>query len=193
MISHRNVIANVLQICASDSVARDQIGLQTQTTLGVLPFSHIYGLVLVGLVGHFRGDQVVVLPKFDLTSVLAAVQNYRIEQLSVVPPMLIQMISNREKCDKYDLSSVRWVFSGAAPLGSEVIDDLLKRYPSWRIGQGYGKSFHLRLSIHGMSSVANMCQHRHDGSVALYPQHYRDRHAVRLIRATRSGLYCQDH
>lgn len=140
MISHRNVIANVLQICASDSVARDQIGLQTQTTLGVLPFSHIYGLVLVGLVGHFRGDQVVVLPKFDLTSVLAAVQNYRIEQLSVVPPMLIQMISNREKCDKYDLSSVRWVFSGAAPLGSEVIDDLLKRYPSWRIGQGYGKS-----------------------------------------------------
>ncbi|GJN81302.1 hypothetical protein PLIIFM63780_004835 [Purpureocillium lilacinum] len=140
MISHRNVIANVLQICASDSVARDQIGLQTQTTLGVLPFSHIYGLVLVGLVGHFRGDQVVVLPKFDLTSVLAAVQNYRIEQLSVVPPMLIQMISNRDKCDKYDLSSVRWVFSGAAPLGSEVIDDLLKRYPSWRIGQGYGKS-----------------------------------------------------
>ncbi|UNI24275.1 hypothetical protein JDV02_010035 [Purpureocillium takamizusanense] len=138
MISHRNVIANVLQICASDSVSRAHIGLQTQTTLGVLPFSHIYGLVLVGLVGQYRGDQVVVLPRFDLTNVLAAVQDHRIEQLSVVPPMLIQIISNQEKCAKYDLSSVRWVFSGAAPLGSEVIDDLLKRYPNWRIGQGYG-------------------------------------------------------
>ncbi|POR36409.1 Putative 4-coumarate--CoA ligase 1, partial [Tolypocladium paradoxum] len=139
MISHRNVIANVLQICTADSVARKELGVDTQTTLGVLPFSHIYGLVLVALVGQYRGDQVVVLPKFDLTALLAAVQTYRIEQLSVVPPMLIQIIRNQDKCSKYDLGSVRWVFSGAAPLGCEVIDDLLKLYPKWHLGQGYGK------------------------------------------------------
>ncbi|KND92583.1 putative 4-coumarate--CoA ligase 1 [Tolypocladium ophioglossoides CBS 100239] len=138
MISHRNVIANVVQICAIDSVSRKELGVETQTTLGVLPFSHIYGLVLVALVGQYRGDQVVVLPKFDLTAFLAAVQTYKIEQLSVVPPMLIQIIGNRDKCSKYDLSSVRWVFSGAAPLGSEVIDDLLRLYPKWHLGQGYG-------------------------------------------------------
>ncbi|KYK59858.1 AMP-binding enzyme [Drechmeria coniospora] len=138
MISHRNVIANVVQICTSDSVSRDELGIATQTTLGVLPFSHIYGLVLVGLVGQYRGDQIVVLPKFDLTAVLAAVQRFRIEQLSVVPPILIQIITNKHISAAYDLSSVRWVFSGAAPLGAEVIDDLLKLYPAWRLGQGYG-------------------------------------------------------
>lgn len=139
MISHRNVIANVLQICAADSVSRKELGVDTQTTLGVLPFSHIYGLVLVALVGQYRGDRVVVLPKFDLAVLLAAVQTYRIEQLSVVPPMLIQIIANRDRCSQYDLGSVRWVFSGAAPLGQEVIDDLLKLYPKWHLGQGYGE------------------------------------------------------
>ncbi|PNY28991.1 4-coumarate-CoA ligase 1, partial [Tolypocladium capitatum] len=138
MVSHRNAIANVLQLCCADSVARAELGVETQTALGVLPFSHIYGLVLVGLVAPYRGDQVVVLPGFDLAVLLAAVQTYRIEQLSVVPPILIQIIANQDKCSRYDLSSVRWVFSGAAPLGIEVIRDLLKLYPNWHLGQGYG-------------------------------------------------------
>lgn len=139
MISHRNVIANVLQVCAADSVARKKLGVTTHAALAALPFSHIYGLVLLGHVGPYRGDEAVVLPRFDLAHALAAVQAHRIEQLSVVPPMLIQIISNPEKCAQYDLSSVRWVFSGAAPLGVEVMNKISKRYPKWRLGQGYGE------------------------------------------------------
>lgn len=55
-----------------------------------------------------------------------------------MPPILIQIISNKDKCARYDLSSVRWIFSGAAPLGSEVVERLCELFPKWRLGQGYG-------------------------------------------------------
>ncbi|VUC33245.1 unnamed protein product [Clonostachys rosea] len=137
-VSHRNVIANVIQMALFERVARDKLGVKTQVVLGVLPLSHIYGLVLVGLVSCYRGDEVVVLPRFDLDAFLAAVQRFKIEQLDVVPPILIQIITNQAKCDKFDLSSVRVVFSGAAPLGSELTYDILRKYPKWHVVQGYG-------------------------------------------------------
>jgi len=36
------------------------------------------------------------------------------------------------------LSSVRWLYTGAAPLGSEVVEEVKRQYPKWRVGQGYG-------------------------------------------------------
>jgi acyl-CoA synthetase (AMP-forming)/AMP-acid ligase II len=107
--------------------------------LGVLPFSHIYGLVPVTHLGTFRGDEIIVLPRFELKSFLAAVARFKIEQISVVPPILIQLLSKQDECRRYDLSSIRFVYTGAAPLGRETTDDLLKMYPKWHIGQGYGK------------------------------------------------------
>jgi acyl-coenzyme A synthetase/AMP-(fatty) acid ligase len=49
------------------------------------------------------------------------------------------MLQTRELCRKYDLSSVRFVYSGAAPLGEETISELLSLYPKWVIGQAYGR------------------------------------------------------
>ncbi|KAI5458989.1 hypothetical protein BGZ63DRAFT_490846 [Mariannaea sp. PMI_226] len=137
-ISHRNVIANVLQKTVYDSVGRKAQGLATQVMVGVLPFSHIYGLVAVTHVGTFRGDEIVVLPRFEFKSFLSAVARFKIEQISVVPPILIQILSRQEECRKYDLSSIRFVYTGAAPLGRETAVDLLKVFPNWRLGQGYG-------------------------------------------------------
>lgn len=48
------------------------------------------------------------------------------------------MLQNKETCAKYDLSSVRLVYSGAAPLGDETIRDFKKVYPTWTIAQAYG-------------------------------------------------------
>lgn len=84
MISHRNVIANVLQISAFDSVSRQTLGIKTQACLGVLPFSHIYGLLIISYASTFRGDGVIVMPEFDFEAVLAAVQKYQIALLFVV-------------------------------------------------------------------------------------------------------------
>ena len=139
MISHKNVIANVMQAELHDTPARRKMGIETQVMLGLLPLSHIYGLTLVALLSQHRGDEVIILPRFELDSFLAAVERFRIEQLAVVPPILIQMLANPEKCDRTDLSSVRFAFSGAAPLGGELVEDLKKKYPALHVGQGYGK------------------------------------------------------
>lgn len=58
--------------------------------------------------------------------------------MALVPPIFIQMMSNYAECQKFDLSSVRFIFSGAAPLGKETTIDLNKHWPSWKICQGYG-------------------------------------------------------
>ncbi|WZH48559.1 Regulatory protein [Fusarium acuminatum] len=138
MISHYNVIACTLMIHTFESITRAQDGIDTQVALGLLPFSHIYGLVVIAHIAQYRGDEIVVLQRFQLEQLLAAIQKFRIEQLSVVPPIIVQILSSQDKCKKYDLSCVRLVFSGAAPLGGETIAKLLELYPKWRISQGYG-------------------------------------------------------
>lgn len=84
MISHHNVIANVMQFTAHNSVVADKNGLGPQATLGLLPFSHIYGLVVIAHGGTYRGDGIITLPKFELGSFLEAIQRFRISQLYLV-------------------------------------------------------------------------------------------------------------
>jgi acyl-CoA synthetase (AMP-forming)/AMP-acid ligase II len=84
MITHRNVIANTLQFTVHETVGRKKFGIETQNVVGVLPFSHIYGLVIVGHVSYYRGDQVIVLPKYDLTTFLASIEKHKINSLVIV-------------------------------------------------------------------------------------------------------------
>lgn len=90
MISHRNVIANVLQICTFEKPYRDSLmdmGVQspyTEVALGLLPQSHIYALVVICHATTYRGDQVISLPKFDLRQYLEAIQRFKINTLYLV-------------------------------------------------------------------------------------------------------------
>ncbi|KAL1887869.1 hypothetical protein Sste5346_009927 [Sporothrix stenoceras] len=138
MISHRNVISNVIQISTYESVGRKCAGIDTQVEIGLLPFSHIYGLVVIAHCGSYRGDAIIVLPKFELETFLAAIQTYKIQQLRIVPPIVIRLLRSQDVCSKYDLSTVRFMYTGAAPTGEETINDLRVIYPKWIIGQGYG-------------------------------------------------------
>jgi acyl-CoA synthetase (AMP-forming)/AMP-acid ligase II len=143
MISHLNVIANVVQICAFDKPFRDTLRDPAQkdyleNALGLLPMSHIYALVVICHSGPYRGDGTIILPKFDMQLLLNSIQKLKINSLYLVPPIVILMAKNKQILDKFDLSSVRIIFTGAAPLGKETADDLAAQYPSWLIRQGYG-------------------------------------------------------
>ena len=166
MISHRNVISNVLQIQAFEKIyrnsrrqPRDKFN-PPEIALGLLPQSHIYSLVVICHATTYRGDQVINLPKFEFGQFLSAIQRFKIESLFLVrltlhklllprlltclsylqvPPIIITMANNKSVLDKFDLNSVRVIFSGAAPLGEEVAKNLLKVHSTWKIRQGYGK------------------------------------------------------
>ncbi|KAM0800461.1 phenylacetyl-CoA ligase-like protein [Usnea florida] len=143
MISHRNVISNVLQITAFEKPYRESVRQPggkyvTEVALGLLPQSHIYALVVICHATTYRGDQVISLPKFDLQHLLNSIQNFKINTLFLVPPIIIVMAKNKPTLDKFDLNSVQAIFTGAAPLGAETAQDLQSQYPSWAIRQGYG-------------------------------------------------------
>ncbi|KAJ5177082.1 Acyl-CoA ligase inpC [Penicillium canariense] len=144
MISHRNVIANTLQIKTFEHSHRasqqpaDGRSVYSEVSLGLLPQSHIYGLVVICHAGAYRGDQVIVLPKFELKSYLESIQRFKISVLFLVPPIIINMLRSQNICSKYNLSSMKTLFSGAAPLGMETAADFQKVYPNVLIRQGYG-------------------------------------------------------
>jgi acyl-CoA synthetase (AMP-forming)/AMP-acid ligase II len=140
MISHRNVIANTVQISQFDKRGRELIGGKdyNDVALGLLPQSHIYGLIVICHASTYRGDRVIVLPKFDIQNYLTAIAKYKINTLYIVPPIIIAMVKNQKLLSNYDLSSVNQIFTGAAPLGEETATELSQQYPKWKIRQGYG-------------------------------------------------------
>ncbi|KAF5598368.1 AMP-binding enzyme [Fusarium pseudocircinatum] len=138
MISHYNAIANIVQLSLHEAVGRKQQNVTTQVELGLLPFSHIYGLVFITQTAIFRGDEVVVLPKFNFRTFLEAIETFKIEQLLLVPPIIIQMTRNKAQVAKFNLKSVRSVYSAAAPLGRETVAELHEMFPTWSVCQGYG-------------------------------------------------------
>ncbi|KAK4935237.1 hypothetical protein LTR10_023664 [Elasticomyces elasticus] len=139
MISHFNVIANVKQIQPFEQPSRDAIKLgYLDVTLGLVPFSHIYGLVGIAHISVYRGDSIVVLPKFVFKDFLGSVEKYKINTLSVVPPIIINLVKNKVLCDQFDLTSVRSVMTGAAPLGKETAQEFASQHPDWVTRQGYG-------------------------------------------------------
>ena len=139
MISHRNVIANTVQIAVYDQLGRDKLGPgYRDVALGLLPQSHIYGLIVICHASTYRGDRVIILPKFDIQNYLNSIQKYKINALYIVPPIIIAMVKSPQILKKFDLSSVKQIFTGAAPLGKETAEDLSAQYPEWKVRQGYG-------------------------------------------------------
>ena len=93
MITHKNVIANMIQVMHTESEhrnlrSREKAEPFTQTVLGLLPMSHIYSLVVICHISVYRGDQVIVLPNFEMKSFLDSIRRFRINVLilvSIVP------------------------------------------------------------------------------------------------------------
>jgi 4-coumarate--CoA ligase len=68
---------------------------------------------------------------------LELVQKYKVTIGPFVPPIVLS-IAKSPVVDNYDLSSVRTVMSGAAPLGKELEDAVRAKFPNAKLGQGYG-------------------------------------------------------
>jgi acyl-CoA synthetase (AMP-forming)/AMP-acid ligase II len=76
------------------------------------------------------------MPRFDLEAFLQAVQDYRVSQAHLVPPIILQLSKN-PIVDNYKLPNLRTIFSGAAPLGEDLTRACMARL-GCAIRQGYG-------------------------------------------------------
>src|SRR5437764_6598417 len=130
MLTHRNLVANLIQTATVQHVgAADRI-------IAVLPFFHIYGMQVVMNLALWQGATLVTLPRFELEPVLALLEAHRITRAFVVPPLVLAL-ANDPAVDRYDVSSLRGVMSGAAPLDA-ALEAACARRLSCALIQGYG-------------------------------------------------------
>src|SRR5260370_14825692 len=130
MLTHRNLVANVVQCARVFGVKRDDV------TLAVVPLFHIYGMNVIMNLGLHPRPTILTIPPFDLKECLQAIEKYRISYGFVVPPIMLALAKN-PTIDAFDLSSVRILFSGAAPLSENISDQAAQRL-ACKINQGYG-------------------------------------------------------
>jgi acyl-CoA synthetase (AMP-forming)/AMP-acid ligase II len=130
MLTHRNLVANLCQCVQVFDTAPDEI------VIAVLPFFHIYGQVVLMAAALWRGGTLVTMPRFDLEQFLRLMQDHRVTRAFVAPPIALAL-ARHPLVDRFDLSALRLIVSGAAPLGAEVEEAISKRL-GCVINQGYG-------------------------------------------------------
>ena len=136
MLTHRNLVANIAQCTHPDVTPKSDDELAAERAIAVLPFFHIYGLVVLMNIPLFRGATVVTMPRFDLAQFLQTIQHYEVNRAWVVPPIVLAL-AKHPLVDEYDLSSLEYVNSGAAPLSAELEVACGKRL-GCHMQQGYG-------------------------------------------------------
>lgn len=130
MLTHSNLIAQILQANATG------IFHDGDTAIGVLPFFHIYGMALTLLLSLANGNKTVTIPRFDLEAFLQIMEKYEVTIASLVPPIVLAL-AKHPLVDKYNLSKLRTITSGAAPLGPDLEIACANRLKC-NVLQGYG-------------------------------------------------------
>lgn len=115
-LSHFNVISNCMSISnwTPEPISEDDV------FMGALPFFHSFGMTVALIAASYFGSGLVVEPNpRDLPALLESVQKHKITYYPGVPAMYISLL-NFKDTKKYNLSSIKFCFSGAAPLPIEV-------------------------------------------------------------------------
>ena len=129
MLTHRNLVANMAQCDFIDPSGPGD------HTVGILPFFHIYGMVVILCMVMRKGATVVTMPQFDLEQYLALNERYACKTAYLVPPIALAL-AKHPVVDKYRLQ-LRFITSGAAPLGAELEEAVQARLGALT-KQGYG-------------------------------------------------------
>nr|GMD30564.1 4-coumarate--CoA ligase 1 [Ipomoea batatas] len=134
MLTHKGLVTSIAQQVDGENphlYFHDQ-----DVVLCALPFFHIYSNSIL-LCGLRVGARILIMQKFDINLFLELIQKYKVTIGPFVPPIVLA-IAKSPVVDNYDLSSVRTVMSGAAPLGKELQDTVRTKFPNAKLGQGYG-------------------------------------------------------
>ncbi|GAA6012359.1 hypothetical protein JCM11491_007109 [Sporobolomyces phaffii] len=106
-------------------------------SIAVLPLNHIYGLTKLLHWPVLVGTPVLVMPKYEIKQLCQLVERHKVSILMLVPPIALSLARD-PVATRYDLSSLRLVISGAAPLGPELEKELANRLPKCDVIQAYG-------------------------------------------------------
>jgi acyl-CoA synthetase (AMP-forming)/AMP-acid ligase II len=130
MLSHRNLVANLVQAEPLHAFTGEDV------VIAVLPFFHIYGLSVIMNQGLLGGATLVTMPRFELGSFLDLLEGHRVTRAPVVPPIALALAKHPAVAER-DLSALRNIGCGAAPLGADIAQEVKTRI-GCSVTQGYG-------------------------------------------------------
>lgn len=131
MLTHRNFIATALAGAAD----QDYYDEGKNVALCLVPMHHVMGLAVITYTHLRRGNTVVSMVRFELEKTLAAVEKFRVTHLSISPPVMVELVKQHQVLSRYDLSSLKRLACGAAPLGKDVMQECAKILPQANIVQ----------------------------------------------------------
>ncbi|PWA31099.1 AMP-binding, conserved site-containing protein [Artemisia annua] len=134
VLSHRNFIS-VSQMATFDQRILEP---NNYVILCFLPMFHIYGLGIALFAQLQEGNTIVTMVKYDFEGILANIEKYKVTDIKCVPPVVLALVKRDDVVNKYDLSSLSYIGSGAAPLGKELMGECAKKFPNVILLQGYG-------------------------------------------------------
>ncbi|KAG5668823.1 hypothetical protein PVAND_016746 [Polypedilum vanderplanki] len=106
--------------------------------LNIAPFFHGFGFISMLLISCSREATAVFLPRFEENAFFKAIEKHKVNIITVVPPIMV-LLAKSPLVDKYDLSSIKDIGSGAAHLSVEIEEQVMKRFKGQvTIRQGYG-------------------------------------------------------
>jgi long-chain acyl-CoA synthetase len=155
MLTHYNVVTNVLQCFHFYTGGKpaprggplspdlSEVGPDSNlfmkarmTTLVVVPWFHAFGTIAYLNLQVYAGHTMILFPRFDPGPFIRAIEKYKAEVIGGAPQLFGPMIDHPEFA-KTDLSSVRAVISGAAPLPEAVMKRMMDAFPAV-VTEGYG-------------------------------------------------------
>lgn len=138
MLTHRSLSTSVAQQVDGDN---PNIALtEHDVILCALPLFHIYSLNTIMMCALRAGAAIVLMRRFDLADMAELVEKHRITVAPLVPPIVVAVAKSgagdgEDVVAKRDLSSVRMVLSGAAPMGKDIEDAFMAKLPDAVLGQ----------------------------------------------------------
>lgn len=127
-LTHRNLISVV-----ANYYAHKPERSSAAVILYTVPYFHVFGLVYC-LKSVALAETVVVMERFELRKMLKAVEEFRVTDIAVAPPVVVAMCKENVK-HGFDLSSIRWVACGGAPLGKDAIRAFSEKFPNTHLFQ----------------------------------------------------------
>lgn len=137
MLTHTNIVCNLQQSRQPGVIGDTDAFTPDDTLLAVLPFYHIYGMVVIMNLGLVTGARIVTMPKFDPPVYLQNLETYDVTVAHIAPP-LAQFLAKSPTVKVQSVPKLKELFCAAAPLGPELTADLLARFPGVVVRQGYG-------------------------------------------------------
>ena len=132
MLSHTNIVSNALNTIPYLNLSEETVQLH------VGPFFHVGAGQRIFTVTQAAGTH-VILPAFRVPEIMQHIQEHGVNSMVLVPTMMRRILDHPKRAH-YDLSSLKYVSYGAAPMPDALLQRFMLEFPACHLSQSYGQT-----------------------------------------------------